>query len=286
MSNNTPARASEVALGYRTSTARPGGIEAATRVLLEALHRAGPGPYDAAAAASLWELAREPAGRRLRMLAERGWLSRARHGMYWPVPLDAGDPAGWTDDPWLMVAKLYPTGYVGGWSACEHWGLIDQVFRDLLVFTPDRSAPRRVLSGVTPIRAKGVRVDKIFGTRIAWRRSTPVRVSDPTRTVADLLDDPATGGGIRHAAEVLGAYFASEHRDDVLLVTYIERLGNRTAFKRLGYLLQTLGIGSTDLIDGCRSRISRGVSLLDPDTGARGPVVTKWNLRINVEIGG
>ena len=200
--------------------------------------------------------------------------------------LDAGDPAGWTDDPWLLAVRLYATGYIGGWSACEHWGLTDQEFRDLLVFTPDRSAPRRVLSGVTPIRAKVVRADKIFGTRTAWRRSTPVRVSDPTRTIVDLLDDPATGGGIRHVAEVLMIYFASEHRDDVLLVTYIERLGNRTAFKRLGYLLQTLGIGSTDLVDDCRSRISRGVSLLDPDAGARGPVVTKWNLRINVEIGG
>lgn len=177
-------------------------------------------------------------------------------------------------------------GYIGGWSACEHWGLTDQVFRDLLVFTPDRSAPRRVLSGVTPIRAKVVRADKVFGTRTAWRRSTPVRVSDPTRTLVDLFDDPATGGGIRHVSEVLVTYFASEHRDDVLLVTYIERLGNRTAFKRLGYLLQTLGIGSADLVDDCRSRISRGVSLLDPDAGARGPVVTKWNLRINVEVRG
>ena len=286
MSNNTPVRASEVALGYRTSTARPGGIEAATRVLLEALHRAGPGPYDADAAASLWGLAREAAGRRLRMLAERGWLSRARHGLYWPVPLDAGDPAGWTDDPWLLAVRLYATGYIGGWSACEHWGLTDQVFRDLLVFTPDRSAPRRVLSGVTQIRAKVVRADKIFGTRTAWRRSTPVQVSDPTRTIVDLLDDPATGGGIRHVAEVLGAYFASEHRDDVLLVTYIERLGNRTVFKRLGYLTETIATGNAGLVDTCRSHISHGVSLLDPGADARGPVVTRWNLRINVEIGG
>jgi predicted transcriptional regulator of viral defense system len=286
MSKDPTLRVSEAALDYHTTGARPGGIEAGTRVLLEALHRAGPGPYDAAAAASLWGLAREPAGRRLRMLAERGWLSRARHGLYWPVPLDAGDPVGWTDDPWLLAARLYPTGYIGGWSACEHWGLTDQVFRDLLVFTPDRSAPRRVLSGVTPIRARVVRADKIFGTRTAWRRSTPVRVSDPTRTIVDLLDDPATGGGIRHVAEVLVAYFASEHADESLLATYVERLGNRTAFKRLGHLAETLGIGSAGLADACRSRISRGVSLLDPGADARGPVVTRWNLRINVEIGG
>lgn len=284
MSKDATLGVSEAALEYHTHS-RPGGIEAGTRALLEALHRAGPGPYDAAAAASLWGLAREPAGRRLRMLAERGWLSRARHGLYWPVPLDAGDPARWTDDPWLLAVRLYPTGYIGGWSACEHWGLTDQVFRDLLVFTPDRSAPRRVMSGVTPIRAKVVRADKIFGTRRAWRRSTPVRVSDPTRTIVDLLDDPGTGGGIRHVGDVVVAYLASEHRDEALLVAYIERLGNRTAFKRLGYIAETLGTKSPDLVTTCRSRISRGVSLLDPGSEARGPVVTRWNLRINVGIG-
>ena len=218
------------------------------------------------------------------MLAERGWLSRARHGLYWPVPLDAATPADWTDDPWLMAAKLYPTGYVGGWSACEHWGFTDQLFRELLVFTPDRGAPRHALAGVTPIRARIVRPQRIFGVRSAWRRSTRVSVSDPTRTVVDLLADPAVGGGIGHAAEVLAAYLASSHRDDELLFGYIERLGNRAAYKRLGYIAEVLALGDSALVDVCHSRISRGVSLLDPSAAARGPIVTRWNLRVNVEL--
>ena len=218
------------------------------------------------------------------MLAERGWLVRARHGLYTPVPLDAATPGEWIDDPWLMVAKLYPTGYVGGWSACEHWGLTDQLFRDLLVFTPDRSAPRRAVAGVTPIRVKVVKLAKVFGTRAVWRRSTKVNVSDPTRTIVDLLDDPATGGGIRHVADVLAAYVASDHRDDALLIDYAERLANRTVFKRLGYLVEKLALDGPGLIDACRTRISRGVSLLDPGAGLRGPIVTRWNLRINVAV--
>lgn len=286
MSRETPARSSETTVEYHATDGRSGGIAARTRGLLEALHRAGPGPYDARAAASLWGLEREPAGRRLRMLADQGWLSRARHGLYWPVPLDAVTPAGWTDDPWLVVAKVYPTGYIGGWSACEHWGLTDQLFHDLLVFTPDRGAPRRFVAGVTPIRAIVIRPEKVFGTRSAWRRSTRVRVSDPSRTVVDLLADPATGGGIRHTADVLSAYFASAHRDDTLLLEYIERLGNRAAYKRLGYLAETLALANAALVDACRTRISRGISLLDPGVAARGPIVTRWNLRINVELRG
>ena len=286
MSRETPLKSSELAPLYLAAETGSGGIAARTRGLLEALHRAGPGPYDAAAAASLWGIERDPAGRRLRMLADRGWLSRARHGLYWPVPLDAVTPAGWTDDPWLMVAKLYPSGYVGGWSACEHWGLTDQLFHELLVFTPDRGAPRRVVAGVTPIRARVVRPEKVFGTRAVWRRSVRVSVSDPSRTLVDLLADPATGGGIRHTAEVLSTYFASDHRDDALLLEYIERLGNRAAYKRLGYIAEAMALTNATLVDTCRTRMSRGISLLDPGVEARGPIVTRWNLRINVELRG
>jgi predicted transcriptional regulator of viral defense system len=219
------------------------------------------------------------------MLAERGWVARARHGLYAPVPLDASTPGDWIDDPWLMVAKLYPTGYIGGWSACEHWGLTDQLFRELMVFTPNRGAPRHAVAGVTPIRVKVVKAAKIFGTRAVWRRTTRINVSDPTRTVIDLLDDPAIGGGLRQVGDVLATYFASADHDDPLLLDYAERLGNRAVHKRLGYLAETLGLGGATLIEACRSRISSGVSLLDPGAEPRGPIVTRWNLRINVEVG-
>lgn len=269
---------------WRTvSTSREGGISRQTRGLLETLHRAGPGPYDAAAAAVLWGMGREAAGRRLRMLAERGWVTRARHGLYWPVPLDSS-PEDWTDDPWLVAAKLYPSGYVGGWSAAEHWGLTDQLFRDLLVFTPDRSAPRRVTVAATPIRARLVTPAKVFGTRTSWRKSVRVAVSDPSRTIADLLSDPSAGGGIRHVAEILDSYLHSPERDTDLLVTYLDRLGNGSAFKRLGYLLELASMADAALLGACRERMTKGVSNLDPAAPARGPVVTRWNLRVNVEL--
>ena len=270
---------------YHAGPGVPGGISARSRSLLEALHRAGPGPYAAADAARLWDLELEPAGRRLRMLAERGWVARARHGLYTPVPLDTASPGEWIDDPWLMVARLYPSGYIGGWTACEHWGLTDQVFRELMVFTPNRGSPRHAVAGVTPIRVKVLKPAKIFGTRVVWRRATRVNVSDPSRTVIDLLDDPAVGGGLRQVGDVLAAYLAAADHDDALLLEYAELLGNRAVYKRLGYLAETLGLGGLTLIEACRSRISSGISLLDPGAERRGPIVTRWNLRINVQVG-
>ena len=44
------------------------------------------------------------------------------------------------------------------------------------------------------------------------------------------------------------AYFTSEHRDDRRLVEYGRRLGNQTVFKRLGFLVERLGIEAPDLL--------------------------------------
>ena len=111
-----------------------------------------------------------------------------------------------------------------------------------------------------------------------------MNVSDPSRTLVDVLDAPELGGGIRHVAEVLDSYFNSEHLDESLLLGYAGRLGNRTVFKRLGYLLETLGIEAPGLVQACREQMSSGISLLDPSMPSRGPTRRRWNLRLNATI--
>ncbi len=144
-------------MDYRADTGRSGGISGRTRGLLGELHRAGPGPFGAADAARLWGLEPGRAGRRLRMLAERGWLVRARHGLY----------------------------------------------------TPARSTPQPRPTG------------------------SMTRGSSPPSSIR-----PGISVG-----------------------------------------------GAPASIATCRSGISRGVSLLDPSAEARGPIISRWNLRINVELG-
>jgi len=68
------------------------------------------------------------------------------------------------------------------------------------------------------------------------------------------------------------------------LLTYAERLGNRTVFKRLGYLVEAIGLDSPDLVEKCRDHLSKGVSTLDPDGPAGGTTSTRWGLRLNVRV--
>ena len=106
---------------------------------------------------------------------------------------------------------------------------------------------------------------------------------DPARTVVDILDAPRLGGGIRHAAEILAAYL--DDHEPAILVEYGDRLGNRTVFKRLGYIVEALGQERADLIAACHERISAGFALLDPDGPDGGHYVSRWGLRVNVRLG-
>jgi len=57
--------------------------------------------------------------------------------------------------------------------------------------------------------------------------------------------------------------------------------------KRLGYLVETLSLPIPDrisTINHWQTMISKGISQLEPGLGQSGPVVTRWQLQINVQI--
>lgn len=267
----------------------PLGIGPRYRGHLERLHRAPGVTFGAEDAADILGMDQPEAARLLGYLARRGWLARVRRGLYVTVPLDARRSGQWVEDPWVVADRIYRPCYIGGWSACEHWNFTEQLFRTLLVVT-GRSVRRSEVGypGVQ-LHVTSRSPDMIFGTVGVWRNSTRVNVSDPSRTVVDLLDDPRLGGGLRHSADTLHEYLISDHRDDAVLIGYGDRVGNRTIFKRLGYLLESreapAGVAAESLISACLKRRSAGLTTLDPANTSRGRIVRRWGLRVNINLG-
>lgn len=260
------------------------GIERSNRALLERLHRYSTGPFGIQEAAKILAVDGRRAGRLLRYLAERGWLSRVRRGLYTTVPLGASEPSAWREDPWAVAARVFAPCYIGGWSAAEHWSLTEQVFRSVVVMTDRPVRASSVEIQDQPFRLKHVPEKRQFGTRVVWRERVRTTVSDPSRTLLDTLDDPAIGGGIRHGAAVLLGYWASEHCNEELLLSYARHLGNRTVFKRLGFLLEHLEIEAPESIEACLSSLSAGLSSLDPTVKRKGRIVKRWKLWVNVSL--
>ncbi|MFW6105092.1 MAG: type IV toxin-antitoxin system AbiEi family antitoxin domain-containing protein [Chloroflexota bacterium] len=260
------------------------GISEKNRKMLTILHRGTSGPFTPREAANLLELDIDRSQRFLAYLADAGWLTRIRRGLYATVPLDVIEPAFWREDPWVVAAKIFSPFYVGGWSACEHWGFTDQIFKETVIISARAVRRRNMTIQGIPFYIKAVGIDKIFGTEPVWRGRTRTFVSDPARTIVDILNDPRIGGGIRHVADILKAYLSHERRNDLSLLEYAHKLGNRTVFKRLGYLLEALKINDNTLIETCHKAISSGISLLDPSAPNKGRFVRRWNLRINVTV--
>lgn len=233
--------------------------------------------------ATVLTIDRVTAAKKLSRWADQGWLRRVRRGLYIPVPLEAERPNSWSEDPLLLADAVWTPCYFTGWTAASQWGLTEQIFHSTVLKTASRvrSARERLLDHeylLTHISEQ----DMAWGMRLIWREERRVQMADPARTVIDILDTPALGGGIRHCAEILAAYL--EENDSQPLVEYGDRLGNRAVFKRLGYLLEAAELGRTDLVDVCRQRLSAGISLLDPGAPASGPRVSRWHLRANVAV--
>jgi predicted transcriptional regulator of viral defense system len=260
------------------------GISEKNREFLTQLNRAFPGPFTPADAAAATNADRNRTGRLLRQLADQGWISRLRRGLYTTVPLEAGDPKSWSADPWAIAAVALAPGYVGGWTALNHWDLTDQVFSTTVFVTSRPVARRDHRIGAARLELRHRSASALFGTRRVWRDGIPVPVSDRERTLIDCLDEPSLGGGLRHTTEALANYAESGETSWPRVLEYGDRLGNRTVFKRLGYIAETLGFADDWLLEACLSRISAGIGQLDPDMPPLGPIRSRWGLRVNAGI--
>lgn len=267
------------------STVQVEGINRDNRALLERLHREVPGAFDIERASEVLGLEASRTRTLLAYLARRGWLSRVRRGLYVTIPLDTRRPGEWVEDAWIVAERTFSPCYIGGWSACEYWGLTEQVFRTVLVVTGRKVRSREPVIQGTPYRVTVRSEEKLFGTTLVWRQQVRVPVSDPSRTIVDLLDDPRLGGGMRTVADIVHEYCGGEHRNDDLLIAYAERLGNRAVFKRLGFVLEHLQLDAPRLVEACLANRSSGLITLDPSVKVTGRIVRRWGIRINVTLG-
>lgn len=261
-----------------------GGLSFENRGYVERLHRAFSEPFTAVDAARVLGIDPERARRLVRYLAERGWLDRVRRGLYLPVPLDSHRSGEAHQDPWVVAKVVFEPSYIAGWSAAEHWDLTEQIFRDVLVVTGQRPRDRTPTIGGTIFVLHSLDPSKHFGLVPVWRGNRRIDVTDPSRTVIDLLANPTWGGGMRQVTEMITEYFEGDHRDDSLLIEYGDGLGIGAVFKRLGFLIEELEIDAPEIVERCLERRTAGVNDLDPSIDAVGRTVSRWGIRANVRV--
>ncbi|MCB9334310.1 MAG: type IV toxin-antitoxin system AbiEi family antitoxin domain-containing protein [Lewinellaceae bacterium] len=262
------------------------GKSSKSRQRLSRLIREGGELFTVDKAAEILGMSNDDAAKTLARWRNQGWLTRIKRGVYAAVPLEADTTAQAIEDAWILIPKLFEPAYVGGWSAAEHWDLTEQIFKDIYVYTSRPVAKRKQTYHNISFVVTHIPVKYQFGTKPVWKKEIKILVSDPTRTIVDILADPKAGGGIQHTVDCLREYFKSTHFNESQLIEYATRLGNGAVFKRLGFLASQLLGEEAPLIHACLSQLTKGNAKLDPSQKAD-KLVTKWRLfiPINLQIG-
>lgn len=219
----------------------------------------------------------------LHRLTRKRWLLRLERGKYLILPLEAGMEGLYTVHEFVIAAHLVDPYAIAYASALSFHGLTDQVTHTVFVASTGRR--QNVTIDELGLRYRFVTLteDKFFGIETVIIEDRGVRITDPSKTIADGLDHPEYCGGITEMAKGLWRYCRSEVANLEELTAYATRLGNRTVFKRLGYLTEVLALDVGEYLTQWQGEISEGMSLLDPRQGERGPYSTRWNLRLNVD---
>ena len=258
---------------------KPSGLGQLSRERLSKILRISKGIINVDLASKALDLPSSKASQFLSYWAQQGWLYRVKRGTYVSVPLESstGEPA--IEDPWIIAHEIFSPCYIGGWSAAEYWDLTEQIFQSVCVVTVKAKRIKDVSFGNSRFSVKSISPELFFGYKTVWRGQMKVNVSDPGRTIIDMLNDTKLGGGIRPVSDVLNKYMQSPHKNLNALFEYALRIKNKTVFKRLGYLMEKFHAEEREIIQQCHARISSGYSKLDPDLDAD-KLITRWKLWI------
>jgi predicted transcriptional regulator of viral defense system len=192
-------------------------------------------------------------------------------------------------DALVIGSLLAPEGAAAYATAMRWWGwgggagVPEAPAPDVVTFmTPKRKqAMHPELLGVR-FELVFVKPERMFGADLLGEPGLRIRVTDPERTVVDMLDRSDLCGGVPAAAAALGRAWPA--LDAERLTGYLERFAGGTVPRRLGYLVERLGLLPQDdpLLRRWRMFLGAGYSLLERGGPAEGPFVRRWRLRVNV----
>ncbi len=237
-------------------------------------------PFTIEDAATLLHLPKDKTSMVLARYEKQGHLKRIKHGLYMPVSERFLTQAQSLSDSWKVVPSLFSKSYIGGWSAANFWQLTEQIFETTIVLSIDpvtHTNCKKLGFNYKVFTAHGD-----FGLDITWRDAVSVPISDPHRTILDMVNNPACGGGIQHTLDCVNVY-VKEQMNETLLMEYAQKYTKGSFYKRLGFIAEkTLG-KKHRLCLLAKENLTAGYAKIDTTLSCP-KLITRWNLFINENI--
>ena len=253
------------------------GIGRVERENLAKLLRESRATISVSEAAGILDLKPVQAAKLLSKYAKKGWLKRIKHGVYMAVPLNAIDSNVIAEEPFVIAEKIFSPCYIGGMNAASYWDLTEQIFNTTTVMTQKLVKSRNALIAGNKYIIRTIKPLYFFGLKSAWFDNVKVSISDPSRTIVDMLMFPNFCGGMRFIIDVLNSYNRSEYKDFKLLISYLAQAKNGAAIKRMGFLAEKYLSDEIELLEFCKRNLTKGYAKLSSSLDCP-RLETRWRL--------
>jgi predicted transcriptional regulator of viral defense system len=211
-------------------------------------------------------------------LKQKNILTPIKRGFYVFTPLEAV-PSGLRVNEFLIPPVFFPRKnyYIGYSTMFNYYGFTDQLFQTVYVLNTSLFR-ERIICGVS-FRFLKVSEDRMYGIEAIRVGDTDVMVSSQERTLVDLIYFNKPVGGIVKAVEIFKKIIRQKSCKIEKLVEYASLFPNVTVRKRIGVVLESLGLEQTVLRPLIKSVEKTAVSSL---TGSRKGTLNKtWKVIIN-----
>lgn len=205
-------------------------------------------------------------------------LSTIKRGVYLFSPLEAG-PQGTGMDELLVPPLFFPKKnyYVGYSTMFNYYGFTEQLFQTVYVLNTSFKSERLICG----LSYKFIKIGKnrMYGLATIKIKNTDVNISTKERTLIDLLYFNKSVGGSESAADIVREIVKNNKCDIGKLIEYAACFPNITTRKRMGVILEGLGISENNLKPLAKSVQKTAISSFG--ASRKGKLNRKWRVIVN-----
>ena len=179
----------------------------------------------------------------------------------------------------VLAYYLAPKGGIAYWSALHYYGLTDQFPNSVFVQSTSLIRDKKIMG--TLYKFIKVKPNKILQLETQGRGNSKFKVTSIEKTIVDCFDEMDYSGGWEIVIQALKMAKLNNKK----LIAACDALGNISTIKRLGFLIEIMEKKNLQtFINYSKSKVNQKYSLLDPSGIDEGRFLSKWKLRMNVEV--
>lgn len=211
-------------------------------------------------------------------LKNKNILTPVKRGLYLFSPLEAG-PSGRSIDEMLIPALYLPKNnyYIGYSTMFNYYGFTEQIFQTIYVLNTSFSK-KKIICGISFNFLK-ITENRMYGSQAIKIKDRNAMISDKERTLIDLLYFSNPVGGISVALTIFKEIVQNKQCNIKKLISYASKFPNVTTRKRIGVLLESVGISDSDLKPLALSIENTAISSFGETR--QGIINKKWRVIVN-----